>query len=133
MRVLSVVPLLVDESVTGYVAAQVSLARAEERTTRQAELRFPGVADAVLVVDLEGRILARAEHERGREAPTALLSGLDLAASAGFSGRYVGADGVERIATVQPVGERPLRAIAQEPTTVAYASLTASDAGLGGI
>ncbi len=124
------VPMRADGLVTGFAASQVSLVRIQTRVETLARERFGELADALFVVDPQGRVIAHPDREQAlhlrvasdREGPLAVRETAlthDLSQTSEFRDSH----GTAMIGTLTPLPARGWVVIAQVPQRVAYASL----------
>ncbi len=129
-RVLVVIPIRFEGSVTGYVGSRVPLAGIQRRVEMTAAAHFHEMPDPLLLVDDQLRILAHPDAERARRLESAqdepILAGIDagaLGARFATSAEFTRADGSEGVGTVVGLESRPWALIAQVPTAIAYAPI----------
>src|SRR5690606_11027629 len=117
------------ESVTGYVLSGVDLVAVEERVDFLAETHFPGLPNALFVVDERLRAVARSGSQEtalssmANEAPIAGLDPATLATRFSQSGEHASIDGTEMVGTFSRLPSHPWLGGVQVPREFAYASL----------
>lgn len=121
--VLSIVPLLAEDRVTGFVAGRTSLDPVRVRLAELAERHFGQSEAPILLVDDRDRVLA------GRTplldpAPEALSPGLS-ASRVGSYAEVIGEGDARRLVTIESIPLRPFRVAVMEPAAVVFASLAA--------
>ncbi|MBO6938522.1 MAG: HAMP domain-containing protein [Deltaproteobacteria bacterium] len=126
-----VLPLRLEDTITGYIAAWVSVAPLQARVARLNEVRFADHRGSVFLVDQDHRLLAHPDPElaaaltsvSGEGILEGLATGLDVRRLQ-KSGEFEGADGEPMVGTVVGLRVRPWAVVVQVPQSVAYASVT---------
>lgn len=111
---------------TGWVAAPVSLARAQALVERLSRAHLGSERSTLMLVDAERRILAHPDRARILEPASQAALPADLARlgpRAASSGEGVAPDGTPVVATIVALSSAPWAVVAQVPTSRAYASL----------
>lgn len=129
-RVLVVVPIRANGSVTGFVASLVSLERVQQRVERLSVERFEGLPGSLFVVDANMAVLAHSQpglstllSTASRAGPLAGIESLRASTTVVKSGEYTSPDGTAMVGTVTGLGSRPWAIVTQIPRDFAYASL----------
>ncbi len=138
LRALVGVRIRVGDRTTGYVASAVPLAGVQARVTMLAATHFPGVQNALFVVDQSFRLVAHPSLERAlarEEMRGGVLEGVTaemLGPRFSQAGEYAAADGTPMLGSTAGVSGRPWALVAQLPQAIAYASIRRMHLLVGG-
>lgn len=129
VRVPLAIPLRANGRTTGYAASLITLAPVQERVRLLADGHYPGVPDALFILDEDLRVLAHTNPDQPllvAHDATGLLEGLaagTIPPNFSSSGEFEGPGGVAMVGTINRLPSRPWLVAAQVPRSQAYASL----------
>lgn len=123
-RLSIVVPIRVNDELTGFAASLISLERIRLRVLHLSEERFPAAPGALYLVDRSARLIVHPNQESADFGLSpSIADELDLGSTTTFSARRVDARGVDTIFTSRPLSGPRWIAVAEQPAAVVFASL----------